>query len=326
MGERDGGIGPDDEQRVVEAHLTAVADRRREQDHLRARAAAIRDQLAQARDAAAARHRELAVEERSVDQLSSFSVTRILAGLRGVRDAELGRATAERDAARYLFAVAESRVAALEVTAARVAEDLAALGDVDADWSEALAAKEAWCLAAGSTTAPRLAEIAERRGLLQAELRESGEAVLAGQRALRHLHDARRMLGSADSWSAWDTWFGGGLLVTSVKHDRLDVAARALRSVDEALADFESEVADLGRAATARLELSGWHRGVDLWFDNIFTDLSVRRRIKDAQRDLDDAVDLVERILADIEQRFHVVSAEKAALRAERAGLLAPPP
>ena len=37
-----------------------------------------------------------------------------------------------------------------------------------------------------------------------------------------------RELGSADSWSAYDTWFGGGLVSSAIKHDRIDGAGRLI--------------------------------------------------------------------------------------------------
>ena len=82
---------------------------------------------------------------------------------------------------------------------------------------------------------------------------ELAEAQEAGIRAVTALTLARNELGSADSWSAYDTWFGGGLISSSIKHDRIDDAGGPIAPAQEALVDLARElgdVQDVSRAAS----------------------------------------------------------------------------
>lgn len=308
---------------ALEARLAQLADQCRERDHLRSKAAVAEAQLADARSIAADRRLDVALEADDVRALTSFSLTRILAGLHGTRDADLDRETAEHDAARYRLTHAEQRVAGAERLVAGLAEHLHALATLEDEWARAVTDKEAMLVSIGDDRAPRLTEIAERQGALTAEARECHEAIGAGHEAHRQLAAARRELGSADSWSAYDTWFGGGMFVSMMKHDRLDTAAAVLQRAGAALRTFETEVADLGRSAEIRITLDGWDRAVDVWFDNIFTDLSIRRRIKDALADVDEALAAVDRIGREIEHHALAIHDEADRLREERSQLLA---
>jgi hypothetical protein len=47
---------------------------------------------------------------------------------------------------------------------------------------------------------------------------------------------------------------------------------------------LRGELADVGVAGPAGIRVDGLTRFTDIWFDNIFTDLAVRDRIKKARR------------------------------------------
>jgi hypothetical protein len=130
-----------------------------------------------------------------------------------------------------------------------------------------------------------LTELATQQGVLDAEVREVAEAIVAAAAAERALRQVAESLGSAGSWSTYDTWFGGGAISSVVKHDRLDQAQRAASRAEEALAALRRELADVGGggAVVPSLGIDGLTRFLDIWLDNIFTDLSVSSRIKDAK-------------------------------------------
>ncbi len=70
------------------------------------------------------------------------------------------------------------------------------------------------------------------------------------------------------------------------------------------------------------LELSQGTRFLDVWFDNIFTDFSVRGRIKDAQAKATRAHDAVAARTSECVRRIAEVRARLAAIDAERAAAL----
>ncbi|WP_166903123.1 hypothetical protein [Mycobacterium sp. DL440] len=243
----------------------------------------------------------LQTEARDVHKLESLSLTKIWSQLKGSHEDDVARETAEHLTGR-----------------------LAALGDVGFGMERALTAKERWVQDNDGPGVARLLEIAELRGQLTAEINELVEASSAGQRALKELRTAAAQLDSARSWSAYDTWFDGGLIASVVKQDRLDAVAMSLRSADADLKRFSTELADVHMEGARLVELDSFTRVFDVWFDNFFTDFAVRERIIGAQEKADQAIAGVKRTLTDLDQRTKGCTREFNRLTAERADLLVP--
>lgn len=301
--------------------LEQVAQDRAARDGLVAARAATGHRVERARERLEARTR-LVGEQRDVAALESFSMTRIMAGLRGRRDAELDRERAEAAAAEYAVAEATSRLATEQHEADSLDSRIAGFGDLDRRRAELLDQREQEVRRdpAGAVTARRLTELAERTGALQARRVQLEEADAAAREAHGALQETARHLGSAGSWATYDTFFGGGLVGDMVKHDKLDRAAALMRRADAALAHLATELADVGIGSVGEIGISSMTRALDVWFDNIFSDWAVRDRI--AQAD-----DRVQRLLvgvADIGRELHarqeqtVAGLEDAAAERER--------
>lgn len=278
-----------------------------------------------AHQTADARHRaqaKLGDEQADVDALEHLSWSRILSTLKGSTASDREREQAERDAARYTAGAAEAADRAAQADVASLQAQLAGLGDTEQQYAEALRAKESWAQQHDAVTGRRLDEIAHRRGELAAEDKEAREAFEAGTTAQQHLTGAAQLLDSARSWSAWDTFGGGDFFSSMAKHQRLDSVAAELRRADAALQSFTRELADLHLEGIEAVNIGPMMRTFDVWFDNIFTDLAVRRRIIDAQAQVADTSRRVDQVLQDLQRRARAIRAELADLEAERERLL----
>jgi hypothetical protein len=271
--------------------------------------------------AAAARDR-VAAEANDVERLQSLSLTSILARLNGSRDDQLARETAEHEAAQYEYATLQGRAD----TDQRVVDGLAAryaeMPATQARYDAALVVKERRLVTAGGEHATRLSTLAHQRGQLTAELAWLEQARAAGRRAAQHLAAAATELDSARSWSAYDTWFDGGIIASVVKQSRLDDVAMRIGDADAALAQFTNELSDVHMSGVRDVELGHLTRVFDVWFDNIFTDLAVRERIIDAQAAVQQAIDGVHRIQARLRDRIQQRNDQLARINADRLDLL----
>lgn len=148
--------------------------------------------------------------------------------------------------------------------------------------------------------------------------------MVAAEAAAAALGQVSELLGSAGSWSTYDTWLGGGTISSAVKHDRLDQAQRAATRAEEMLGRLRRELADVGGApdVVPALGMSGMTRFVDIWFDNIVTDFGVGRRIADAQRTASVAARTVARVRGDLGARRRKLGERGAALVRRRDELL----
>jgi hypothetical protein len=145
---------------------------------------------------------------------------------------------------------------------------------------------------------------------LQAESRELDEAVAAIGQARLRVAEATERLGSAHSWGTYDTWFGGGLFSSMIKHDRIDDADRAMGQVDAALETVRRELADVGVAPVGGVGVDPLHRTLDVWFDNFFTDMGTQGRIKDAQGRLSGLSTALDRAEEELRRRSTAIEAE----------------
>lgn len=306
----------------VTARLEDARRRIAERDRLRERVAAVvaaRDEARQAADASA---EDLVAEQADVTRLETVSPSRIWAALTLQRDSALARERAERDRASYLAAEAHGRHAALDADVFRLNQQLSAYREVDAELEAAVVAKEEFLAATGVRSGAELAGIAEERGALAAHLKELREAAVAAVDARRALADAEQLLGSARSWSNWDTFMGGGLFTDMVKYDRVDEATRAIGAAQRALATLQRELADIGSQAALKLEASLGEKVFDTLFDNIFSDFAMRSRIVDSHDTVRHVLPRVAALLKPIDEEISSVDARLAELEARRTAIL----
>ena len=130
--------------------------------------------------------------------------------------------------------------------------------------------------------------------------RERREAIKAGERALDSLYGARKELDSAGNWGLLDL-FGGGMLSTFVKHSRMDDARRYMERAQQDLRCFSRELADVSQSL--QLEMGDFLSFADYFFDGFLADMMVQSRIREAQRQVNDAIYRVENILSRLRTR-----------------------
>ena len=125
--------------------------------------------------------------------------------------------------------------------------------------------------------------------------RERQEAIDAGERALDSLYGVRKELESAGNWGLLDM-FGGGMFTTFVKHSKMNDAQRYMERAKRDLAAFSRELADVSE--TLNINSGDFLTVADYFFDGFVADMLVQSRIRDAQRQVDDAIYRVESILS----------------------------
>ena len=300
---------------IADDHEAAQLRGRLEQ--LRQEAGVARESLARLRE----RHRE---EADDVERLEGFGLAAVLSAVRGTRTGSLERERAEELAARYALQTATATVQSVEERREAVDRRLAQLGDTAGRREAATEAHAEALRASGHPRAAGLDAVLDELAEAGAEATGLEEARAAGIRASTALDAALRELGSADSWSAYDTWFGGGMVSSAVKHGRIDGAGRRIAEAQDALVDLARELADVAGVAGLRADLgiSPTTRTFDVWFDNVFSDLSVRSSIKDSLQRVEAAAGSVREAMQGLLLRSAELDRRIADLRSRRDALL----
>ena len=312
--------GVDDD---IEERLAAAAADLREHQTASRRAENLRDRVAEMDGRLTGLLREHARECGDLERLERPSLARVLASLRGTLADALQRERAEADIAAYQVADARTRLDGLRREQVVVLARLADLADAPQAYATLLDEKERQLRASRDPRRSRLMELADERGRLGAEGREVEEALRAAATARRALVEVRDHLNSAGNWSTFDTFLGGGLVSSAVKHQRIDDAAQAARRADHQLAVLRTELADVpGLSLDAELKLGAMTRFVDVWFDNIFTDLAVDNRIARARGNVERCGRLVRQVRERLTHRAEQVRVRLAEVEAERRDLL----
>jgi chemotaxis protein histidine kinase CheA len=267
----------------VQSELEAAQEAIFEHARLSGRHATAESALAAAQAELARALEALEGEAADVQKLEDFSPTLIWATMRGNRDERLEVERAEHRAAEYRVAAARAAVNSADRERTEVRRALAALGDVTARRTAALAAKEAWVVSAGADGADELGRLATEVGTTRGELTELQEVARAAQRAEQALNGALAHLDSASNWAAYDTFGGGGFFSDMMKREKMDQAVVLMRNADETLRALTRELGDLGEKGVGGIASDSLEDMFDVWFDNIFSDWSVMSRIDEAR-------------------------------------------
>ena len=130
---------------------------------------------------------------------------------------------------------------------------------------------------------------------------EITEAIIAGERALNSLREAKRSLGSAGTWGLFDL-FGGKSFTGFVKHVKIGDAKSSLNRAKADLSLFSRELADVRDVQGLDIEIGSFLTFADFFFDGFLADVMVQSRIHKAQKDIDDAIRRVELLLKKLKE------------------------
>lgn len=133
--------------------------------------------------------------------------------------------------------------------------------------------------------------------------REMKEAIDAGERALRSLHNAQEKLNSAGNWGLFDM-FGGGLFSTMMKRSKMDDATRLMEDAKRDLKQFQRELRDVNVPLDLKMEVGSFLSFADFFFDGFVADYLVQSKISDAKEQVSDAIIRVKQILNELKRKM----------------------
>lgn len=130
-------------------------------------------------------------------------------------------------------------------------------------------------------------QLEEQRKIIAKQSIEIDEAIKAANRVKSTIDTAIGYLDSAEGWATYDVWTRGGIISHIAKYDNIDNAQEAFNRLYSEIKDLEKELSDVALLSSINFSgIDGTTRAIDYWFDNIFTDLNVRSRIRDDREQL----------------------------------------
>lgn len=110
-------------------------------------------------------------------------------------------------------------------------------------------------------------------------LREVQEAKDAANEVIMRIDNATISLNKALSWGKWDV-VAGEFLTSLIKRKKISKANRDILQISVSLKSLRKELADVNMKLPESVSDTISDKFLDLWFDNIFTDIRVQREIR----------------------------------------------
>ena len=257
-------------------------------------------------------------ESEDVERLEGGSLAAFFYYVIGQKDEKLTKEREEAYAAAVKYDAAAKELAEIEKELASRRNELGKVFDSELRYKEAVAEKLFAIKKAGGAQAEEVMHLEERILYLEKQMQELKEASAATVRARGTAGSVLGLLNSAEKWGWYDALGGGGLLAHEFKHSNLDDAQFMTEKLQSDIRRVKTELADVKINADMKVNIEGFERFADYFFDGIFTDWNVLDRIGTSKSQIENVIKRLEQIQVRTDEMLD--NAQKA-LEEERAAL-----
>ena len=267
------------------------------------------------RDTIATRVRELEAikvdEQADVDRLEGRSLASFFYNVIGKMDERLNKEREEAYAARVKYDAAARELEAIDGDIQRCESELSGLRGCEREYEATLREKANAVKSAGGARAEEILKLEERHAYLESQKKELREAISAGNSARSTAESVLSSLDSAEGWGTWDL-LGGGLLADMAKHSHLDEAQGAIERLQSQLRRFKTELADVTIHADMQVNVDGFLRFADYFFDGLFADWAVMDKISQSQSQVQSTKNQIDSVLSRLNSMMSAAEREQA--------------
>ncbi len=241
----------------------------------------LRNKIREAKENVDSLLKKYETESLDVEKLQKDSLRTLLLKNFGRYEEKLDKESDEMLAAKLEYDKACVRLNELKASGSEVENRVSQLNRDKGIFEDELKRREAAVkVSMDSAVAIKYKELEAEQESLARRLVETEEAKNAAERALSTACSAMEHLRSAENWATYDAWTRGGIISHMAKYQHIDSAEEDFHRLDSQLQDLEKELRDIDLTGVPGMDgIDSTTRTVDFWFDNIFTDLNVRRRI-----------------------------------------------
>ena len=253
-------------------------------------------------------------EQSQVDKLEGRSLAAFFYNVVGKMDEKLDQERKEAYAARVKYDAAARELEGVESDLQRCESELFTLQGCEARYEAVLKEKAAAVKAAGGASAEEILKLEERIAYLEGQKKELQEAVSAGNSALNIAGQVLSSLDSAEGWGTWDL-LGGGLISDIAKHSHLDDAQASIENLQSQLRRFKTELADVTIHADMQVNVDGFLRFADYFFDGLFADWAVLDKISQSQSQVQQTKSQIGQVLSRLNSMMSDAEREETLLK-----------
>lgn len=247
-------------------------------------------------------------EQKDVENLDGFSILKVVRTWTGKQDEIREKELSELATIEAKYREIEKTVTDLEQDIVGIERELdqARWKSIDMEWETLMKEKEGWIYGNKQVEAARLDELYDQKTFLTSSSREITEAISAGHEAKIALRRALKSLEGAKDYSTWDTFLGGGLIATSLKHSKLDESENAIHAAQRSLQKFQTELLDIQQinAENLSVERDSFVTFADYIFDDIFSAWSTHSKINNSIDHINETISSLEHTTFQLEEQL----------------------
>ena len=236
-------------------------------------------------------------EQEDVEKLEGRSLANYFYQVIGKLDDKLDQERKEAYAAKVKLDAAERELAGIESDIKEIQEQITDVLVAETRYKDALELKRRQLKDSGTQVADQILSMEERIAALQAQKQEIREAISAGYSARSTADRILSELEDADGWNTWDILGGGGIITHMAKHSHLDEAQDLVQELQSQLRRFKTELADIQISANMQVNIDGFLRFADYFFDGLFADWAVGDKINQSLSSVSNTKSEINRML-----------------------------
>lgn len=244
---------------------------------------------------------ELNKEQADLEHLNKKSITSLFYTILGSKDEQIEKERQEALAARLKL---EDNIKQLDDTKYRISklrEEEGRYENYKAKYQQLYKKKYILMKESGEPEFEKIFKIEDDIPHYKSIIKEIKEAVTAGNRVMSQINSAESSLDSAQSWGTWDL-IGGGLMTDMIKHSHIDDARDSASRIQSLLNEFRTELADVKINSEIHIDIEGFAKFADFFFDGLISDWVVQSRIHDSMESVRRVKEEVRSVLRKLEQ------------------------
>lgn len=260
-------------------------------------------------------------EDADVVRLEKTSAAALFYTILGKKDEKLEQEQREAYAARLKYDALAAQLDDCRSRIRQLSSEQAALSGCEARYQAAFRQLQE-ALKASPLHGAEICALQQSIGENAAQRKEIQEALAAGSAVMNQIETILESLSSAEGWGTWDL-LGGGMLSTMAKHSHMDTAQAGAEYLQVLLSRFHTELADVQLTAqTGQVNIDGFLRFADYFFDGLIADWSVLNRIHDSQASVYQVKEQVAQAMCQLESLRDARAAEQRRLEERLAALV----
>ncbi|PKM72548.1 MAG: hypothetical protein CVU91_09175 [Firmicutes bacterium HGW-Firmicutes-16] len=217
-------------------------------------------------------------ENLDVEKLKNRSISSVLFSILGSLDKHIQKENAEALAAKLKYDQALRDVEDIEHKISNLYAERSKYVNCQSEYDSFFEQKKELLMRDNAETAQKIMELTEEIGSSKIKVKETREAIIAGNNVLSSLNSVLCSLDSAAGWGTWDM-LGGGLISDLAKHSNIDNAKYEIENTQRLIMEFKTELADVKISSDIGIHIDGFSKFADFFFDGIFADWNMQTKI-----------------------------------------------